>query len=527
MGFSRASVLLFTCGVACLPAFCRQPAASASKAIYQEALSDLQQAQPDAAIRILAPLIQSNPNDYNALTLMGMALAAGGKTQEAIGHFEKALAVRPAYPAALNGLAMSEMRLNRYQAAKAHFEALLRVVPQNPGAHAGLAEIAFTQGRFADAIRQFEESDPVYRQNPRLVIEYARANIQLKRTEKATTALANIPETSDAASHFEAGSLLASVKAYEAAARQFELALPDYSDKYAAAFNLILARVNAHQYPQAITQGEALVAAGCRKAELYNLMSEAYEASGNTRQAYDSLRTATQLEPLEESNYLDLITLCLNHKNYDLAAEIAGIGLKKLPQSERLHLQLGVVRAMQTRFDQAGEEFQQAAKLAPERSLPHVALALVAIQTNRANEAVDDLRRRVRKFPDDYLGLWFLAEALNRSGAAPGSAEEREAIDALRRSVRIDPNISQSQELLGKLLAREGQFTEAAEHLERAVKLQPDNVAALYQLAQVCSKNGQTARAKQLFAQVGKMKTDDRENFASHGLQQILRAGHE
>ena len=524
MTLSRAGWLL-ACLSASFAASYDQQSAREPKAIYEEALSDLQQARPQAAVNILAPLIRSHPNDYNALTLMGMALAASGKTEESIPYFENALKTRPQYPAALNGLAMSEMSLKRYQGAKAHFETLLSIVPQSPGAHTSLAEIAFIQGRFEDAISHFEAGDPVFRQDPRLVLEYARANISQNHADKAIGALSNIPENSDAAFHFEAGSLLASVRAYEPAARQFELALPSYSDKYAAGFNLVLARVNTHQYAQAISQGESLIAAGYRKAELYNLMSEAYEGSGNTKQAYDSLRTATQIEPLEESNYLDLITLCLNHKNYDLAAEIAGIGLAKIPRSERLHVQLGVVRAMQTRFDQAREEFERAAKLAAEDSLPHVALALVAIQTNHANEAAQDLRDRVRKFPNDFLALWFFAEALNRSGAAPGSAEEREAIDALQRSIRIEPNISQSQELLGKLLAREGKFAEAAGHLERAVKLQPDNVAALYQLAQVCSKNGETARAKQLFAQVGKIKSDDRENFANNGLQQILRAG--
>jgi tetratricopeptide (TPR) repeat protein len=494
------------------------------KPLYEEAAADLQSGHPDAALAVLSPLIQSNPSDYKGLTLTGMALASSGKGEEAISSFQKALEVRPGYSPALKGLGMSEMTLNRYDAAKDHFEQLLTAAPQDAIAHAGLGEIAFIQRRFDDAIHEFEKSDPLYRNDPRLLVEYARANIQKTQNAKAVAALSSTPENSNALIHFEAGSLLASLKAYEPAARQFELALPNYPDRYLAGFNLVLARVKAHQYTQAVHEGEALIANGYRKAELYNLLAEAYEASGNTKQAYDSLRTATQLDPSDETNYLDLITLCLDHKNYDLASEIAKIGLAKIPRSERLHLQFGVVLAMKTQFEEAGKEFELAANLAPDRSLPHVALALVCIQTNRATEAAQQLRDRVRQFPDDYLGLWFLAEALNRGGAVPGSPEQKEAIEALRHSVRLDPDISQSQELLGKLLAREGQLPEAATHLERAVKLQPDNVAALYQLAQVYSKNGETARAKQLFAQVGKMKGDDRENFANHGLQQILRA---
>ncbi len=497
---------------------------SERQALYQEAAADLQHDHPEAALELLTPLIKSNPNDFKGLTLMGMALASTGKGQDAISAFEKALEARQGYPPALKGLAMSEMTLNRYSAAKSDFEQLLTATPQDAIAHAGLGEIAFVQGRFEDAIHQFEESDPLYRNDPRLLIEYARANIQKNQNAKAVAALSSTPENSDALMHFEAGSLLASLKAYEPAARQFEMALPNYPDRYSAGFNLVLAQVNAHKYPQAIHEGEVLIARGYRKAELYNLLADAYEHDGNTKQAYDSLRTATQLEPSDETNYLDLIRLCLDHKNYDLASEIARIGLGNIPRSERLHLQLGIVLAMKTRLEEAGKEFELAASLAPDRSLPHVALALVCIQTNRASEAAQQLRRRVRQFPDDYLGLWFLAEALNRSGATTGSPEQKEAIEALRHSVRIDPDISQSQELLGKLLTREGQLGEATVHLERAVKLEPDNVGALYQLAQVYSKNGETARAKQLFAKVGQMKAEDRENFANRGLQQIIRA---
>jgi tetratricopeptide (TPR) repeat protein len=520
----RVSWLLIVCMQTCVPGAQSQGTTQEKKTLYEQAAADLQDGHPEAALAVLSPLIKSNPNDYKGLTLTGMALASTGRGEEAISTFEKALDARPGYPPALKGLALSEMTLNRYDAAKGHFGQLLTATPQDGIAHAGLGEIAFIQGRFDDAIHEFEKSDPLYRNDPRLLVEYARANIQKNQNAKAVAALSGTPENSNSLIHFEAGSLLASLKAYELAARQFELALPNYPDRYSAGFNLVLARVKAHKYPQAIHEGEALISSGYRKAELYNLLAEAYEGSGNTKQAYDSLRTATQLDPLDETNYLDLITLCLDHKNYDLASEIARIGLEKIPRSERLHLQLGVVLAMKTQFEEAGREFELAANLAPDRSLPLVALALVCIQTNRSNEAAQQLRNRVRQFPDDYLGLWFLAEALNRGGATPGSPEQKEAIEALRHSVRLDPDISQSQELLGKLLAREGQLPEAATHLERAIKLQPDNVAALYQLAQVYSKNGETARAKQLFAQVGKMKADDRENFASHGLQQILRA---
>lgn len=514
------SVLVFVLACSGVPLLTGQD----RSALLQQAVAALRNQRAAEAISVLEQLIQSQPDDYKALTLMGMALSADGRGEDAVRTFEHALAVRPANPPALKGIAASEMTLKRYDSAKQHFERLLELVPDDPVANAGLGDIGFLRSNFAEAVRRFERSGSLYRDDPRLLVEYAKANIQLNQTAKAIEALTTLPDGADGAFHFEAGSLLASLKRYDDAARQFELALPTYSDQYSAGFNLVLARVNAQKYRQAIDAGQNLIAKGYRKAELYNLLAEAYEKFGNTKEAYDSLRTATQLEPTDEGNYVDLITLCIEHRNYDLAAEIAGIGLARLPDSERLHLQSGVVFAMKAQFEEARKEFETAASLAPTRSLPHVALALVSMQMNRTDDAVQQLRSRARQFPDDYLALWFLGEALNRSGITPGAPGQKEAVDALERSVQLDPNISQSQELLGKLLARDGRFEEALKHLELAISLDPENVPAMYQLAQVYNRKGDTSRAKELFAKVSKKKADDRENFTTRGLQQILKA---
>ncbi len=490
----------------------------------EQAVAMLREHHPENAVSLLAPLIKSQPNDYKALTLMGMALSANGSSEDAVRTLERALQVRPQYPPALKALASSEMVSKRYEAAKSHFEQVLNVAPDDPIANAGLGDLAFIQSSFPAAVQYFERSGSLYRDDPRLLLEYAKASVEIAQQAKAIEALATLPDSADGSIHFEAGSLLASVKRYDEASRQFELALPSYPDPYSAGFNLVLARVNAKEYREAIEAAQNLIAKGHVKAELYNLLAEAYEKSGETKQAYDSLRTATQLEPLDEANYVDLITLCTEHTNYDLAAEIAGIGLAKLPGSERLHLQYGVVLAMKAQLEEARKEFQLAANLSPNRSLPYVALALVSMQMNKPEDALEQLRKRVRRFPNDYLALWFLGEAVNRSGAVPGSPADKEAIQALRHSVQLNPDISQSQELLGKFLAHDGQFEDAVVHLEHAMALDPTNVGAIYQLAQVYSRKGNTSRAKELFAKVSKMKTEDRENFTKRGLQQILRA---
>jgi hypothetical protein len=59
--------------------------------------------------------------------------------------------------------------------------------------------------------------------------------------------------------------------------------------------------------------------------------------------------------------------LCTKYDAFDLGLEIIEMGLRHLPESERLIFQRGVIRAMQSQFDLAEQDFQRAARLAPEK----------------------------------------------------------------------------------------------------------------------------------------------------------------
>jgi tetratricopeptide (TPR) repeat protein len=336
--------------------------------------------------------------------------------------------------------------------------------------------------------------------------------------------LEQIPRGADAGVHFTAGNLLAEMERYTAAAREFELAQSGYQNPYDAGFNLMLAYVKSRQYPNALRTGEGLLARGYRQAEVYNLLAQAYEGDGKTAQAYEALRTATTLDAADPANYLDLIALCLTHRNYDLALEISDIAVARLPKSDRVRLQRGIVLAMKENFEGARAEFEAAVRLAPDAGIPYVALALMLLQMDRPADAIAVLRKRVDTAPD-YLSLWFLGEALTRGGADAGSPEEAEAVGALTRSIASNPDVAQPRILLAKLLARRGNLAEAEKHLARALELDPENVSATYQFAQICQRKGDTARARLLFAKVSKAKAEDREQFTRGGLQHIIRAG--
>src|SRR5215813_9173572 len=499
----------------------------AQDADYQTAVSFVQQGQFDRAFPILQRILDRSPNDLKARNLMGIALSAAGRREEANEHFKKVLALEPKFVPALKNMALNELAIGKTQDAMIHFEETLKSAPQDATCHWGLAEIAFAVRDYKSAALNYEHSGDLAWKDSRTAIKFATSCLEDGQPVKAATILEKIPTTlsaADATIQFQAGVMLGKLEKYEAAARRFELARQGFPDPYQVGYNLTLVLIRNRDYAAAIRAGEETLATGRRKAEIYNLLAQAYEQSGRTVQAYDALRAATEIDPQDETNYLDLIALCLKHENYDLSLEIADIGARRVSGSHRLRLHRGVALVMKGQLEEAAKEFRTAGELAPEEPLPQVALGLALIQMDRQSEAIALLRRQSERSPKDPRVFWLLGEALSRSGVQRGSEAEKEAIIALEKSIQLDPQMPQSRALLGKTLLRRGEVARAAEQLEKALELDPEDMTAAYQLAQALQRLGQTARAQELFTKVSKAKSEKLQP-TQRNLMRIIKAG--
>ena len=485
----------------------------------------MQKGEWKPAVELLEKVVEAVPGNAKLHNTLGIALSSSGRAEEAASQFNHALEIEPRYPSAHKNLALLDMSRKRFGAAGGHFERLLELMPGDPLAHLGLAEIAFANNDFGAAIHHFEGGASLLPSDPRLIVKFASSYVRTKQPMKAARILETLAPGAAPDIHYEAGRIFAGLQIFAPAAREFERAKGSSADPYELGFNQALAYLKGDQPKLAVDAAEQLLSKGFRKAELYNLLSRAHEKAGDTKQAYDALRTATDVDPGEEKNYIDLVALCLDHQNFDLGLEIADISVERIADSHRLHLQRGVALAMKGRFEDAETSFDRATELAPGENLPGVSLGLILLQQDRVPDAIRVLRKRREQSRDDYMVHWFLGEALNRSGARPGSDEEAEAVEAVRKSIELRPDLFQSRVLLGKMLARRGEFDEAVEHLETARTIDPADVSATYQLAQVYRRKGDPERAKKLFAIVGRQKAEDREEFTKRGLLRIVREG--
>jgi tetratricopeptide (TPR) repeat protein len=491
---------------------------------YDQAVSYMKSGNPSAAIGLLRQVLKESPRDVRAHNLMGLALAASGKLQEANTHFNKAVKLNPKFYPALKNLAINELQLKQATEAEAHLQQALKIFPGDPATNLALAEIYFQKHEFGPAVDHYIGSQGLFLRTPQTILNFARSCFESNQAAKAAGALELLGPEANGQARFQAGIMLARLEKYQAAARQFELARKDYPDPYEVGFNLTLAYVRDQDYPEAIRVAEELVSQGQRKAELYNLLAEAYERSGKTIEAYNALRTATQIEPQDEDNYLDLMALGVDHANFDLALDIANIGLRNIPHSFRLTMQRGAARAFQGQLTPALEDFKAAAKLDPQSNMPYFAMCMALMQKDQVPRALEILRQRLATNPDDYLLLYALGESADRT-LGSGLVSDEEALHALERSVQLNPNLATSRIALGRIYLRRNEVDRAIPQLQRALELDPTDLSPCYQLAQAYRRKGEKQRADELFAKFVKFREEDRERHINRNLLKLLREG--
>jgi tetratricopeptide (TPR) repeat protein len=464
---------------------------------YQCAREHVEKQQFSRAVPILEQLVKRSPRDFRAVNLLGVALSGTGQMEKANLQYRRALNLNPRFYLAIRNLAVNELLMGRRKEAKTHFEQVLKFSPADDVAHVSLAEMAFEQKQCGPALEHYERSRPRIVTNPLLILHYSECSIEQGHSREAVAMLDLLPgDAYDA--QFQAGVVLEEAEVYAESARHFGLARKGYADPYSAGYNQILACLRAGDSTSALNIGNELLAAGYQKAELYSLMAEAYLKQKQIKEAYGALRTAASLDPNDEDNYLDIGIICSDYQNYDLGLEVTEIGLRQIPNSDRLHLQRGLLRMLKGNDAEAEEDVYRAAKMAPQKGLPYAVLGIIWMKTGQLDKAVKVLRERARQTPEDYLVQYMFGMALLRSGFAPGSPAEDEALAAFGASVRLKPDFAHSRTELGKLLLKRGEVDRAIDQLEKGMKLDPTDSAAVYQLASAYRRKGAVKKAEEL-----------------------------
>ena len=117
----------------------------------------------DAAQKEFEAELALNPTDAVAEQQIGLILLAKQKPEEATARFEKALALSPDFPEAMQALAKCRMDAKQYDAAITLLQRLVRLQPRNEGAHYSLMMAYRNTGKTEEALREKKEIEKLSR----------------------------------------------------------------------------------------------------------------------------------------------------------------------------------------------------------------------------------------------------------------------------------------------------------------------------------------------------------------------------
>ncbi len=438
----------------------------------------------EQAVELSRAALHRTPNNPQLWTLQGIALASQGNSNDAFASFQRALKISPDNSAALAGAAQIQYQAGSQKAVPL-LTHLLQLRPEDPTANAMLAVLEYRIGDCAAAATHFEKAGQLVDSQLDALHAYATCLVRLKRLD-------------DAATTFQ-----------RAVALQPEVPRE----------RLLLASIQlmAHKPKDALETLRPVLEAKDVNAGTLQLASRAYEDSGETPEAVNTLRQAILLEPRNTSLYLDFANISFAHQSFQVGVDVITEGLSLQPNADELYVARGVLFVQLAKYDKAEIDFERAYQLNPNQSLSTAAQGLAAVQANDLDHALASVQSKLARKPSDPLLLYLQADVLSQKGADPGTPEFQLAMRSARRAVGLQPSLAAARAVLAKLYMQTGQYQEAIDQCRKALISDPKDQTAVYRLIQALRKTGDTKEIPELLTRLAQLReqatNEERERY--------------
>jgi tetratricopeptide (TPR) repeat protein len=225
--------------------------------------------------------------------------------------------------------------------------------------------------------------------------------------------------------------------------------------------------------------------------------------TGHPEKAVDPFDRASKLSPKDEAilDYCVQAHMAVAKQNYSQLYKLD-------PTSWRLHRLNAVIDSQALEHKQAIEEYQLAINLAPNQPDLYEGLGWEYRALDQNDQAVATFKKELALTPGNPTAMYNLASAEVENGQA------QEAIPILEKVVKVYNVPTQADYYLGRALATEGHYDEAAREFQRATALTDEmQRRSYYELAQTYRHMGKTAEAHEAIATYQKLRQEaDRQS---------------
>ena len=420
-----------------------------AKARAQFAHSDLKDAEAS-----LWTVLASNPNQEQALTLLGQI----------------------------------RCRQERYAEAEALFRRVLQLNSNSVQAHRGLGSALVAENQPDKAIEQFSAARALDPGDVVLSVELARLYGSGGQFEQALAILHSIP-----ANKFPAEAIPVKAASLLALGKNADLADLSERAKVSSSSELELAEVylDAKRPDQAL-QCLDFVASNSKRqpAQFYYLRGRAFQLKSQTQSALSSFRQALAIDPKSTDT---LVAIAELHSDQNQHADAVAALQKALALNSDSAIVLRHLIVEATKAGQGQVALDAASALAaksPDNPDDLYLAGAAMLQQNTAGAST--VLEKYVALRNDNAKAW-----LALGMAYVQQKRYADARQPLERSVQLDPNIAEAEYQLGVVSKNDGRSAEAIQHFQRAVKLQPKHAKALWSLGNLYLQSGDLQNAQE------------------------------
>lgn len=467
---------------------------------------------------ILKEIIAIEPEEYNYQVMLSNFYLRAGQNEQAEAQLRKAISENSEDPRRYLVLVQFLAKTRNLGEAEAE---LIKAVRENPE----IEELPFALVDFYKDVGWQDKAISTLKK----VIEDNRSEPQLL---KAQLALADIYLSQNKIAESE---------------KIIDEVLSDSPGNVDAQFTKGKLNVIHNNFEAAINNLRSVLKSEPRNADAALLLAQAHIRNGQNELAKDVLTKALESDPLNVKNHINQANYFANQKDYKKAEEIVDKALtyfkadrdllnlkykllmqkgdnkeaaklldflaEVYPSEEEVYMQRGYFFANQGQYDKAMQEFETALKNARISYKPLEEIIKVYLKTDRKQEALDYLNRRIAAGKDTVFEHQLKGQVyLELSQPAEALQEFNKAMQDTRWEM---PFLSAAS-----VLAADKQYVRAIEVLNGALKKVEKILPVQTQLASLYEKNREYNRAIEVYGDI--LKVNPANQVAANNMASLL-----
>ncbi len=412
----------------------------------------VRQGKPGEAVKLLEPVVASEPENATGQFQFGVALAAEGNLARAEQAWRQAAKLRPDLPAAQEALAELAIRKDDVELLMNSAEALIRINPKLANGYTlrGL-------GKIAKGDRAGAEMD-------------------------LNTAMSLAPD--DPTPYTRMGALRDREKRFSEAEKYDEQALAKNPDFIEALRGLVRVDLEQNQGAKAIARVQQQIVRSPSNSGFQVLLARLYAEQHQWPEAEEALVKATTMDSNNLDAFLLLAQVQAQRGALDRAVQNYQQSIQQHPTDVRPYVLLGMLEESRRDLAQARRLYEKALQVQPNNPLAANNLAYLLLETGGDTNSALTLAQTARQaLPQNPNVADTLAWVYYQKGVYGSAA------DLLKEAVHAKPDDATFHYHLGMTYDKLNDKAHAREELERALKLNP-NFEHAAEIKQVLSTLG-------------------------------------